>query len=229
MKLRIKEEAIKLRKKGFSYSEILKHFPVAKSTLSLWLRSVNLTKRQQQKLSYKKLEAGYRGGQKRKLQRIESEISIRQHAISEIQSIDKNSLLLMGIMLYWAEGAKSKVYRPSQGIIFSNSDPLMSKFFLKWLKKCLKISDERLVFEIYIHENHKASIFTIKSYWANATGFHINKFDKIYYKKHNISTGRRNIDSNYRGLLRIRVKRSTDLNRRIAGWIEGACIQCGIV
>jgi len=45
-KFKEKEKAIKLRKRGFSYSEILREIPVAKSTLSLWLRSVGLAKKQ---------------------------------------------------------------------------------------------------------------------------------------------------------------------------------------
>ena len=45
-KIKEKEKAIKFRKEGFFYSEILKKVPIAKSTLSLWLRSVGLTERQ---------------------------------------------------------------------------------------------------------------------------------------------------------------------------------------
>ena len=40
-----KKKAIELRKQGLSYSEIRKIVTVAKSTLSLWLRSVGLAKR----------------------------------------------------------------------------------------------------------------------------------------------------------------------------------------
>jgi len=47
------KKAIELRKKGLSYSEILKCVPVAKSTLSLWLRSVGLSKKQRQRLTDK--------------------------------------------------------------------------------------------------------------------------------------------------------------------------------
>ena len=39
-----KETAVALRKKGLSYNEILKRIPVAKSSLSLWLRDLPLTK-----------------------------------------------------------------------------------------------------------------------------------------------------------------------------------------
>lgn len=38
--------AIELRKRGLSYSEILMQVPVAKSTLSIWLHSVGLSKTQ---------------------------------------------------------------------------------------------------------------------------------------------------------------------------------------
>ena len=47
MKVRSKEKAIKLRRRGYSYREIMREIPVAKSTLSEWLRSVGLSKHQQ--------------------------------------------------------------------------------------------------------------------------------------------------------------------------------------
>ena len=56
-KLKEKQKAIKFRRKGLSYSEILKKIPVAKSTLSLWLRTVRLAKRQKQRLTEKRLAA----------------------------------------------------------------------------------------------------------------------------------------------------------------------------
>jgi len=71
VKLKEKEKAIKLRKKGHSYSQILEKIPVAKSTLSLWLRSVKLAKRQKQQLTQKKLAAAFRGAMKRREQRID--------------------------------------------------------------------------------------------------------------------------------------------------------------
>ena len=49
-----KSQAIAYRKQGFSYSEILSKVPVAKSTLSEWLKSVGLSKAQKHKLTEKK-------------------------------------------------------------------------------------------------------------------------------------------------------------------------------
>jgi len=55
-KLRLKEEAIKLRKKGFSYSEIKKEMDVSKSTLSLWCRDVAISEDQALRLYKRKLK-----------------------------------------------------------------------------------------------------------------------------------------------------------------------------
>ncbi len=233
MKERLRERAINLRREGLSYSEILQKIPVARSTLSLWLRSVELSKKQIQRLTEKKLLAIQRGGQSRKNWRLTTTKSIKKQAYLEIKKkikiIDTRDLWLMGIMLYWAEGAKDKEYKPGQSIIFSNSDSQMIKVFLKWLDICLQIPVEDIQFSIYIHENHKHDIEKVKTFWSDATGFSIGRFDKIYYKKHKVKVYRKNIEENYHGLLRIRIRKSSALNRRITGWIEGICIQCRVV
>jgi transposase len=66
VKFKEKETAIELRKQGYSYSEILKRVPVAKSTLSLWLRSVGLAERQKQRLSEKKESGTIKGSTNKK-------------------------------------------------------------------------------------------------------------------------------------------------------------------
>jgi orotate phosphoribosyltransferase-like protein len=51
---KLQSEAIKLRKAGLSYGEIRKKLNVAKSTLSLWLKSIPLTPEQKARLYTKK-------------------------------------------------------------------------------------------------------------------------------------------------------------------------------
>lgn len=217
----LKNKAIKLRKDGKSYSEILKYIPVAKSTLSLWLRSVNLSKRQKQNLTLKKLQAAWRGGEAKKRNRIERSKIIIDQAKMEIGKITDRDAWIAGLMLYWAEGSKQKETNISVPVKFSNSDPIMLSFFIMWLKKYLKVSDNELVFEMFIHENHKDKKNDFIHYWSKTLDYPVSKFDRIYYKKHILKTKRKNIEDNYHGQLAILVKRSTDLNRKIIGWIEG--------
>ena len=229
MKYALMEKAISLRKLGLSYSEILQKIPVSKSTLSLWLRSVALAKKQKQRLTEKKLSAMQRGWEKRRKQRLETVLAIRQQADREIENISTKELLLMGTMLYWAEGSKSKEHNISQGVVFSNSDAFMVKLFLKWLMDAIKINPERITFEVYIHDSALERAILIKEHWAKMTGFSIAKFDKIYLKKDKVKTNRKNTGSSYNGVLRVKVKKSTNLNRKITGWIEAIIKQCGVV
>lgn|SRR3989304_535016 len=229
MMAKSRELATRLRGQGYTYSEILKRVPVAKSTLSSWLSSVGLTVKQAQRLTEKKLAGAKRGGLARRNQRLLIVQQIKERARSEIWKITEKDLSLIGTVLYWAEGSKYKDYRPSEGVTFSNSDPKMIRVFLKWLINILKIHKEDIRTEIYLHESHKSVADETRQYWSRVTGFPIGKFDRIYFKRNKIRTRRRNKGQDYHGLLRIRVLKSINLNRKIAGWIEGICIQCGVV
>ncbi|MBU0502446.1 MAG: hypothetical protein ABIH69_06990 [bacterium] len=221
-------KAISLRMRGLSYREILKQIPVAKSTLSLWLREVGLSKRQQQRLTLKKLEAGRRGAQRQREKRLKSMREIKGKSKAEIVdiSISKTSLWLMGIMLYWAEGAKEREGRPSTGVEFGNSDPFMIKLFIKWLTEICKVAKNRIKYKLYIHENNQHRLIEVKRCWIENLGLEKNDLQAVYFKKHRKVNDRKRIRKNYNGLLIVRVSRSTNLNRTIAGWIEGISQNC---
>lgn len=222
-KFELKETALGLRRRGLSYSEILTSVPVAKSTLSLWLREVGLSKRQKQKLSDKKLQAALRGAQRRREQRLATTEKIQNLALQDIGEISRRELWLFGVALYWAEGSKEKEGNYGSGIQFTNSDPFMVKLFLKWLTESIGTKIDDIKFEIYIHENSKNNIEAVKEYWSKVTECPITFFTRTYFKKNKIKTDRRNTGNQYFGLLRIGVKASSGLNRRIAGWVRGIC------
>ena len=177
-----KEKAINLRKEGLSYSEILRQIPVAKSTLSLWLRSVGLSKQQKQKLTEKKIASMQRGAIAKRNQRIQLSEKIKSESRAEIKSINQKELMLIGAALYWAEGSKEKENNIGQGMIFSNSDPFMIKLFLKWLKEILKVKSNYIIPEIYIHENSKNNIKEVIRYWSGMINVPEMEFSRIYFK-----------------------------------------------
>ena len=218
-----KEIVIALREKGFSYREILKKTAVAKSTLSLWLRSVELSKRQKQRITQKRIAAGLRGAEAQKNKRQNITREIKEKAKAEIAdiSIDKKHLWLMGTMLYWAEGKKEKENCPASMVRFSNSDPFMIKLFRKWLIDVCKVSLHDIKYELYIHENSLNNLTIVKKYWSDFLGEGLDRFPTVYFKKNKIKTNRKRIGREYYGLLAIGVRKSTFLNRKIMGWIEG--------
>lgn len=223
VKSKEKKRAVNLRRKGFSYGEILEQIPVAKSTLSLWLREVGLSKKQKQRLTQKKLDAARRGAQVQRAKRLEITRQIKEKARVEAAKININreKLWLIGTILYWAEGAKDREDRKSSRMKFGNSDPGMMKMFIKWLREICKVKENRIRYEIYIHENNKHRIKEVVEYWADEVGISRKYLNNVYFKVNRIKTNRKNIGKNYFGLLNLTIRRSTDLNRRIAGWIEG--------
>lgn len=225
-KTELKEKAINLRKCGLSYSEILKQVPVAKSTLSLWLRSVGLSKRQKQRLTEKKMAAMRRGWEKVHYLRMKRWQNIRDEAAKEIFKLSRNERWLLGTALYWAEGAKEKEYGRATTIKFSNSDPQMIALFQNWLNEFFKIPKENLRYELYIHE--KADWKSARTFWA----LKINipwKNIVVYFKRHNPKPRRKNIGKEYHGLIRICAPNSILLTRKIDGWIQGICKNWGVV
>ena len=124
--------------------------------------------------------------------------------------------------------SKQKPYNSSQPLVFSNSDPLMIKLFLKWLREIIKVAEQGIRFELYIHESSRIRVPLVIDYWRKIIG---NKTYNMptYYKKDKIRSLRRNTGENYYGVLRIRVRRSTDMNRRVTGWIDGVCKNSRVV
>lgn len=216
-----KLKAIELRRAGLSYSEILKQVNVAKSTLAVWLRSINLSVAQKQRLTNKKLASALRGALIKKERRIRLTDQIKKEAKSEIGSLSERERWLLGAALYWAEGSKEKSAHPGSGIRFSNSDPLMIKFFTGWLIEICKIPKNMIEFELYIHENHENRLPEVTEYWSQFIKLPKAHFKYIYFKKNKIRTKRKNIGNSYYGLIRVKVLRSSNLNRKIAGWIDG--------
>jgi hypothetical protein len=216
-----KSKVIEMRKQGRTYSDILKAVPVAKSTLAIWLKEAKLSKSQKQKFSTAKRLASLRGGEAKREQRVNIQNSILFNAKSEILYISKRELFLIGTVLYWAEGSKEKIERPGSQLAFSNMDPKMIQIFLTWLFRVCKIKKNMIIFNIFLHQTHRGRVGKVKRYWSRITGFPIKSFTTIYWKRNKIKTNRKNTEEKYYGLLKIKVKTSSGLVRKIAGWTEG--------
>src|SRR3989338_379178 len=220
-KLQEKEKAILLRKEGFSYGEILKQVPVAKSSLALWLKSVGLSKAQKQRLTEKKLDSARRGALKKKEDRILRTRIIKEIAEKEVGKLTKREKWLIGTALYWAEGSKEKEWSPGSRTQFINSDPKMIRFFLFWVNSICGISLDRIIPALYIHESHKDKVSSVLKFWSEQTQLPIERFKYVYFKRNKVNTKRKNIGEDYHGLLRLSIAASSELNRKISGWVIG--------
>lgn len=220
----LRDDAVKLRREGQTYAEIRRVLGVSKSSLSLWLRDVYLTAEQRHVLESKYATAPQRRGATNRARRAAARALLRATAADEIAALSRRELFLIGSILYWAEGAKAKSWRPSQCVSFINSDPGLVRLFLAWLN-LVGVEADRLSFRLSIHES--ADLLESERYWRGVICQPDARFMRPQLKKHVPTTNRRNVGAEYRGCLIIRVSRSTELYRRIEGWVDGIVSSLG--
>ncbi|OUC84320.1 hypothetical protein [Streptomyces swartbergensis] len=213
----LREKARELRLQGWTYDQIQVELGCSKSSISLWVRDLPKPERRQR--TREEASAIAKRGWEAKLRlREEERQRTRAVATREIEHLSDRELFLVGVGLYWAEGAKSKPYRRRERVIFVNSDPGMITVFLAWLD-LLGVERERLKFAVHVHES--ADVAGAEQFWADHVGIDRAALLKTTLKKHSPSTNRKNTNEGYYGCLRVDVRRGADLYRRIEGWWWG--------
>lgn len=221
-KFREKIQARKLRGKGESIKSIARKLKVSPGTVSIWCRDVQLTQSQIRELERRGKDPNYgrrlEYTRRRRLEKEEKIKKLRQEGINEIGELTERELFLVGASLYWAEGFK----KDSQAG-FASSDPKMIVIILKWLKDCgYSLND--LTLRVTVNISHIKRIDDIQKYWSEVTGISVGNFQKPFYQKFKWKKVYENPED-YHGVLRVRVRKSTDFLRKIHGWIEGLGLQ----
>lgn len=140
-------------------------------------------------------------------------------AAVEVGELTDREVLIAGAIAYWCEGSKSKPYRRSSDrVIFVNSDPGLIRFFLRFLE-VTGVRSSDLLFRVQIHESADAE--AAQRFWEEVTGAPADLFNRPTLKHHNPKTVRKNTGDTYHGCLRIDVRRSGELYRKIVGWASG--------
>ena len=216
-KIEEKALALKLRRRGLSYSEIQKLVKVSKDTLSRWCRDIILSPEQIERLRKRKLKGSERGRiigakklQEKRLREIEL---LNLSGRKDIGDLSKRDRFLIGVSLYAAEGVKS-----DHNVEFSNSDPRMISFMMKWFREFCDISEDRFRGAIWIHDNldkHKAV-----KYWSKLTKIPINQFHKTYVVRNKENSRKVRKKRNEFGVFSVRVS-SAKTQRKIMGWVSG--------
>jgi predicted transcriptional regulator len=208
----LREKARELRTQGLSYNEIAAQLGVAKSSVSLWVRDLPCPPRFEYVHNERRLEGLRRYNEARTARRAAES----QAAADEIGELTEREILVAGAIAYWCEGTKTKPYRQSSArVVFVNSDPGLVGFFLRFLD-VVGVPRTDLLFRVRIHESADAE--AAQRFWAKVTGASEDQFNKPTLKRHSPKTNRLNVAENYHGCLRIDVRRSGELYRRIEGW-----------
>ena len=213
-KLDLKLKAQFLRKKGLSVKEIQKKLRVSRSSVSLWVRDIQLNKKQLERLYLNKKTGALRGsiiGAKKK-QREREDLTRRLiiEGRKEVGNISSRDRFIAGIVMYFAEGDKKDGH-----VSFCNTDPNAVRFMVNWIKEFCNPPEEKLRGALYIHDD--LSEKKARKYWSKLTGIPLTQFTKSYIAKNNPSRLRKK--KHIYGVFRVSTS-SVVLHRKLMGWIN---------
>lgn len=171
-----KQLVFELRRKGYSYSQIRKRVNVSKSTLSLWLRSMPLTKDQIDLLRGKNPKRIEKFRNTMKMKRDASEKKFFEKVSKDLGVITKRERFVVGLYLYWGEGTKAADCTTA----ITSTDPDIVRFFVHWLND-FGIKNEQM--KVVLHLYKDMDIKREMNFWSKYLGISLSNFRKPYIKK----------------------------------------------
>jgi len=205
------EQARRLRRTGQSINRIAEELGVAKSTVSLWVRNVELSPRHREQLR----ENSASRARSDKWRALCRERRRRWQEQGRKRAREGDPLHVAGCMLYWAEGAKSR-----NSLRLVNSDPSMMWMFVRFLRECFGLAAEDLTFTLNVYTDNGLTIGEIEAYWLELLGLSpgcARKHLTNHFPTSSSGTKRNKLPY---GTCSLRVKRSTWLVQHIYGAIQ---------
>lgn len=205
----IKQKAMILRKKGYTYLEINKALDneIPKSTLSGWCKNIILTNEQKNRIKAinlsKLLIAQQKSVLSKRSKRNKYLELLKSKNLFLLKEIDRNILKIILSILYICEGAKWKSHR---GIMFGNSDPDMIRFFIFLLINCYHVNKNSIRCRVSYRADQDIKV--LERFWSRATGIPLIHFFKT--KPDPRTIGKITKKSNYKGVCVVTCK-GTDI------------------
>lgn len=217
VKLRLNDRIVArdLRRQGQSFSEIMSAIPkVSKGTLNGWLKDIELTKAQQARILAKIHSVADKGRIKgafaNRAKRVKTTKETLNVARNDATRRISDTFFVSGIMLYWAEGNKTR-----EEIGFVNSDPIMIKFMMNWFRKVCNVQETKFRIALSIIAIHNQT--ETESFWSDVTEVPLTQFCKTRIKPTPLKGKRK---PSYMGTCCIRIY-DKNLFRKMEGWKSG--------
>ena len=213
-----KEQALEWRKYGRSISDIASALSVSKSTVSVWCRDIALSEEAIANIAKsgnaKATIALMRYSEEKRTQRQLAELKSAKKGACRLSSLSDRDIYCIGLGLYWGEGYKTG----SQEFGFTNSDPRMILFYMRWLNVVFGIKKMDVILRISINQTHKHRIKEVEAYWSKLLDIPHSQFTKTSLIKSTSKKVYKN-EQVHMGTLRIKVRKGTSLRREILGAI----------
>jgi AcrR family transcriptional regulator len=164
MKTEQRELARLLRQtEGASIKEIARRVGAAQSSISRWVRDVELSEEQTAALVRRASEGHIKG------RTINSDLRRSARRLAQDEGRERartrDPFHFAGCMLYWAEGAKSR-----NQLRFSNSDPEMVRFFVDFLRTYFNLRNSDIRMTCNLFADHLSRQRDIEEFWLATAG-----------------------------------------------------------
>ena len=133
---------------------------VSRSSVSLWVRDIELTAEQTAALAARnpaynaELRGSNANAEKGRMRRRQ----YQEHGRRLARGCD--AAYAAACMLYWAEGARNR-----HALRFTNSDPDMVRFFVRFLRTYFGVADDRITVFCNLYADHEARQREIEAFW----------------------------------------------------------------
>jgi transposase-like protein len=166
MKTAEREQARWMRhEEGRSIKEIARLLGVSTSSVSHWVRDIELTDAQHAALQARN---GLHERQRLARAAMAAKARARRTAAQQDGRQRPRSLgyrYAAGCMLFWAEGSRQR-----NKVVFTNSDPAMVRFFVEFIREFFEISSDRLRLTCNLFADHEARQRGIENFWLRTVG-----------------------------------------------------------
>jgi transposase-like protein len=159
MKTAAREQARALRcNEGLSVKAIAQRVGASPSSVSRWVKDVQLSEEQKAILLARAYNGGVKGSSINAALRREARLLAQEDGRARARQGEP--LHVAGCMLYWAEGAKDR-----NQIQFTNSDPDMARFFVTFLRTYFNLRDEDIRITCNLFADHVVKQREIEQFW----------------------------------------------------------------
>jgi transcriptional regulator with XRE-family HTH domain len=208
-------EARRLRKdQGRSIKEIARLLGVSRSSVSLWVRDIELTPEQESALSARDparnhARNGWAANRERgRLRRRGYQLAGRRRARR------LEPLFVAGCMLYWAEGWKCR-----STVQLTNADPEVIRLFARFLRECFGVPDDRMRLACHLFADHLSRQREIEQFWLDVVDLPRSFLQKSMVNKYSRPSQRKWLNALPYGTCKL-IVHSTEILQTIYGSIQ---------
>jgi transcriptional regulator with XRE-family HTH domain len=215
MKTRERVEARRLRRsEGLPIKEIARRLGVAVSSVSLWVRDIELTPAQHDALRDQNPAYNHqRNGSRAMAARYRAERLTYQQEGRRLAR-RREPLHVAGCMLYWAEGSKER-----NQLQFSNSDPDMARFFVSFLRTYFEVEPGDIRITCHLFADHLERQREVERFWLDYLGLPESSLRKSVVNRYSRWTQKKRCNRLPYGTCRVVVSR-TRVTQSIYGAIQ---------